>query len=352
MRIERRELLASLAAIAALGVAACGNDAGPMAPVPLLQAVELGVVLGSTDLSLTIFEVDDPTASTQVGLGPDGSPVTLAVRGDLAAVPLGLVPAVAIVDVDNGVLLRTVALPTGSGATGAAFVNDSIVLVANPSLNTVTPVNVLRGTTEPDIQVGRFPQAIVASGDRMYVLNSELENFVPAGPTTVSVLDAESLQVTATITLTGENAAAGAVGPDGRLYVLNSGSFGAADGSLSAINLVTEVETEHHPAFGDFPSALAFGPGGDLHLTSFAFGLAIWSIDVDAFVRDPADAIAPDGVPSASGLGFDSAGRLYTLAPDCVNPSVANRLASDFSVDLAVAVGSCPIGIAFTVVQR
>lgn len=352
MKIGRRKLRVGLFVVAALGVTACGNDAGPMTPVPLPQSVELGVVLGSTDLSLTIFEVEDPTVSTQVGLGPDGSPVTLAVRGDLAAVPLGLVPAVAIVDVDAGVLLRTVSLPTGSGATGAAFVNDSIVLVANPCLNTVTPVNALRGTTNPDIPVGRFPQAIVASGDRMYVLNSELDNFVPAGPATISILDAQSLQVTGTITLTGENAAAGAVGPDGRLYVINSGSFGAADGSLSAINLVTEVETEHHPGFGDFPSALAFSPGGDLHVTAFSFGLSIWSIDLDAFIRDPVDAIAPDGVPSASGLGFDSAGRLYTLAPDCVNPSVANRLASDFSVDLAVPVGSCPIGIAFTVVQR
>ena len=98
---QGRRLILSLAL--ALGVTACGNDKGPTEPIPLPQAVELGVVLGSTDLSLTIFEVEDPAASTQVGLGPDGSPVTLAVRGDLAAVPLGLVPAVAIVDVANAI---------------------------------------------------------------------------------------------------------------------------------------------------------------------------------------------------------------------------------------------------------
>ena len=167
----------SVPLLAALFLVACFGD-GTESLVP--ETAEVGVVLSSTDLSLTIFEVENPGQTRTVGLGPDGSPVTLAVRGDLAAVPLGVVPAIAVVDLKEGLLVRTVGLPQGSGATGAAFLNDSIVLAANPSLNSVTPINVRAGTRGSDIAVGRFPQAVVVEGGRAFVLNAELEGFVPA----------------------------------------------------------------------------------------------------------------------------------------------------------------------------
>ena len=209
-----------LSLVALVAVSGCSDD-----PVePQVQAREVGVVVTSTDVSLTIFDVDDPSVTQVVGLGADGSPVTLAVRGALAAIPLGVVPAVAIVDVAQATLLRTIALPEGSGATGVGFVNDSIVLVANSSLGTVSPVNVLSGTVGEPIAVGRFPQGIVVSGGRAYVLNAELENFVPAGPSTVSVVDGATLQVVSTIQLTGENVAAGTIHSDGRLFLIQSGT--------------------------------------------------------------------------------------------------------------------------------
>ena len=92
--------------------------------------------------------------------------------------------------------------------------NDSIVLAANPDLNSVTPVNVVAGTSGSEIAVGRYPQAIVVEGGRAFVLNAELELdvelgfVVPDGPSTVSVIDIESLTVTSTMALSGENAGA------------------------------------------------------------------------------------------------------------------------------------------------
>ena len=78
--------------LVALLLAACSDDGTEALPP---ETAEVGVVLASTELSLTIFEVDNPTQTRVVGLGPAGSPVTMAVRGNLAAVPLGIVPAVA-----------------------------------------------------------------------------------------------------------------------------------------------------------------------------------------------------------------------------------------------------------------
>jgi len=340
--------------LGALFLAACGSDS--IEPLPLGTA-EVGVVLGSVDLSLTIFDVADPTQTRVVGLAPTGSPVSLAVRGELAAVPLGFVPAVAIVDLKEGVVLRTVGLPDGSGATGVGFLNDSIVLVANLDLNSVTPVNVLAGTRGSNIEVGRFPQAIVVEGGRAFVLNAELAldpttGFpVPDGPSTVSVIDIESLTVTSTIQLSGENAGAGVVGPDGRLYIVNSGSFGLANGTLSVVNLTSLREVGHHTGFGDFPGSLALGPSGRAFVGAFSYGVVVWDTSLDAFIRGPAEALKPGG-SGVTGLAYDEAGRLYTLTADCVNPTTANRLDDTFAIDVTIPVGICPFAIAFTTIEE
>ncbi len=336
--------------LGALFLAACfGDSTEPLPP----ETAEVGVVLSSTDLSLTIFEVENPAQTRIVGLGPAGTPVTMAVRGNFAAVPLGIVSAVAVVDLKEGVRVRTVGLPTGSGATGAAFLNDSIVLVANSDLNSVTPVNVLAGTLGSTITVGRYPQAVVVEGGRAFVVNAELVDFAPAGPATVSVIDIESLTVTSTIQLSGENAGPGAVGPDGRLYIVNTGSFdGSANGSLSVVNLTSlPEEVEHHTGFGDGPGSLALGPAGRAFVGAFSYGVAVWDTSLDAFIRGPAEALRPGG-SGVTGLAFDEAGRLYTLTADCVNPTTANRLDGTFAIDVTIPVGTCPIAIAFTTIEE
>lgn len=339
----RRPLLSLFLVFFAL--AACSDS--PTEPEESLTE-ELGLVVNSTDVSLSVFDVENPDQVRTVGLGADGSPVSFAVRGGLAIVPLGVVPAAAVVDVALGTVLRTVALPEGSGATGAAFLNDSIALVANPNLNSVSPVNVLRGTTQSPISVGRFPQAIVVAGGQAFVINAELEEFMPAGPTTVSVLDASTLQVVRTVELSGQNGAAASVGPDGLLYVIQSGSFGAGDGSLSVLDPASGAEVDFVPDFGNFPGSVAVDEDRRVYVGAFGVGLLVWDAVTGTFVRGPENPAAPGGVESTSGVALDTRGRLYTLTPDCQEPAVTNRLNADLSLDRTIPVGICPIGIAFT----
>lgn len=344
---SRSTLRALLGAALLALLPACGDDAVG----PDVSARSVGVVVTSTDVALTVFDVDDPTDSDVVGLGPDGSPVTLAVRGRFAAVPMGTVPAVAVVDLRDAALLRTVGLPEGSGATGAAFVNDSIVLVANPNLGSVTPVNVMAGTTGSGIAVGRYPQAVVVEGGRAYVLNAELENFAPDGPSTITVLDASSLAVLQTIQLSGENAAQAAIGPDGRMYVIQSGSWGASNGALSVVDLASGTEVDFFEGFGDFPGSIAVGDNGAVHVGTFGVGMLVWSSTTESFVRGLDDPVTPGGVASTAGLGVDSEGRVYALVPDCQNPSVVHRLDASHASEAAIPVGICPFAIDFSEVE-
>ncbi len=329
--------------IAGLSFSACADpsDVGQTA-----QGTELAAVLSSIDRVLTVFPVDTPQAKFQIGLGPAGSPVTLAVRKQYAVVPLGVFPGVAVIDLRARRLVSTVTLPANSGATGAAFVNDSIVLIGNSSLNTVTPVNVVRGTTGTQIAVGTFPQAIIASGDTAFVLNAELgADFQPKRTGTVTVIAGATPHVVTTIDLTGNNPGAATIGPDGVLYVINSGP---PAGTLASIDRRTLRETRNDPAFGDFPGSIAAGADGALYVASFSYGIAVWNPVTHGFLRTPAAALQPGGVPSSSGVGVDSKGRLYALKPTCSGPSSVFRLTTTFTVETEVGVGNCPVAIAFT----
>lgn len=343
----------SRAAVATLFALTLLSGCGDSSTEPHTTSRELGVVVNSQDHSLTIFDVDDPTSSSTVGLGADGSPVTLALRGATAVVPLGVVPAAAVVDVATASLTRVVALPEGSGATGAAFLNDSIAVVANPNLNNVTPINVRTGARGPDVEVGTFPQAVLAANDTAWVLNAQLgPDFSPTGPGTITVLTGRPLHVVKTIALTGTNPGAAAFGESGRIYVVESGRYGQNEGAVSVIDRGSLSEVGHYSGFGDFPGSIAVDAGGRAYVGGFSTGLLVWDTRSATFLRGLDNAIAPGSIPSASGVGVDHEDRVYALEPQCEEPGRAFRLTATYETDREIAVGTCPFSIAFTEVTR
>lgn len=329
----------------ALLITACDHET---TSVRVGSGAEVGIVVSSSDRVATIFVVDSIRDAVQVGLGPDGTPVTVAARRGIAVIPMGTFPAAAVIDLRRRRLIATVPLPLESGATGVGFISDSIALVANPGRNSVTPVNTVRGTAAAEISVGTYPQAIVTVGDTAYVLNGELgADFAPQRPGTITVLAGAVPRVIGTIELSGRNPLAGAVGGGGELYVLNAGTYGAADGTLSTIDRRTLRETGHDTGFGEFPGALVRAGDGNIYVGSFAFGVAVWQPSTRSFLRSPANAIEPGRIPSNSGLGVDAAGRIYALEPECRRPSRTFRLHSTFDIDVEIPTGICPLAIAF-----
>ncbi len=321
---------------------ACDNTQPPGPdPLPLR---ETAVILNSTDLSITVFPSGSASDIRTMGQAPAGSPVTLAARHNLVVVPMGFLATAVVVDLLEDTAW-TVPLPDNSGATGVGFRNDSIVYVANPNLNTVSRINAFAGVHENEIDVGVFPQAVAVEDSLIFVLNGELENFVPARPGSISVIDPATDSVVATISLSGTNPSA-AMFWFGMLYVVNSGSFGQGDGSLSVVDPVTLREVEHYPGFGEFPGDIAISIGGIAFISSFGYGVAAWDVVGDTFINPPSDPLVIAGETISSGVGIDAAGLLYTLIPgDCIAPSVLYRVGVDTT---SVSTGACPIDIAFT----
>ena len=307
---------------------------------------EYAAVVNSVSATVSVFPVDEPDSVIHVALDPLSTATTIAVRDEIALVPLGLYAAVAVIDLEQGVVIDEIPLPEGSGATGVAIVDDSLACVANPMLTTVTPVLYRSGTTLAQIEVGTYPTALIALGDRVFVVEANLVNFTPAGPSTMSVIDAETLEVDADFGLSGRNGSDVATNGD-RLFVVNAGDFGSANASVSVVDLPAAAESGDFTGFGDFASEVEVTLAQQLFVSSPSDGVAVFDLITEEFVIAPADAIGePFG--NVLGIGLDSSERLWVLdAVDCSSPGRVVRVAGPLLAADEATVQLCPDAIDF-----
>jgi len=341
--------LAAMPLAAALVLAAGCADTN--APLPPPQEVLLAV--NSTANSLSIVPVDAPASAVEVELGgTTPTPVGVSARGAIAVVPLGLDNAVAVVDLRSASVLRRVPLPPNSGATGAAVVDDSIAYVANPGINSVSRVNYLTGATS-EVPVGVYPQGMVFTRGKLFVLNGNLVNFAPAGPSWITVVDPVTNAVADgidSIPLTGEgNAGFGTVGGDGLLYVMSTGDYTSGEGRLATVDPVGRMEVASFSGFGTGPGNLASDGEARIYVSSFAEGLMVFDTDSNTVLRG-----AGEGLPVASNsaVAVDSRRRVYAIESGACaggQPGVAHVLDPEFTEIRTIPLGECPSGA--TVVQ-
>ncbi len=325
-------------------LALCTACADTNAPAP--EPTEALLAVNSTASTLSIVPVDNPSAAVQVQLGgTTPTPVGVSAFGRTALVPLGLDNAVAVVDLIDAAVMRTIPLPANSGATGSAIVDDSIAFVANPNLNSVSRINYLTGTTT-EAGVGIYPEGIVYARGRIFVLNGNLVNFAPAGPSSITVLDPKSAERVDSIPLTGPgNAGYGVLGNDGLLYVMNTGSFFEGEGRLSIVDPVGFTEMASFAGFGTGPGNVAIDGGSKLYISSFAEGLMEFDTGLNQVVRGAGNGVA---IPGNSAVAVDSKGRIYAIeSGPCQGgePGTAHVLDSTLVEKRTIALGECPSGV-------
>jgi hypothetical protein len=328
-------------------LAACADTNAPL-PDP----VEVLLVVNQAENSLSIVPVDAPTSAMKVPLGGAGSsPTSLAAQNAIALVPLGPADAVAVVDLRAGVVLRRIRLPGGSGATGAAIVDDSIAYVGNPGLNSITRINYLTPDTA-SVATGTWPQALVFTRGRVLVLNGNLDpTGRPIGESWITVVDpatnAPAVGIDS-IALSGQgNASAAAVGGDGLLYVVVAGNRLEEDGRLSIVDPVERIEVASFSGLGRSPGQVAVDGEARVFVSSQAEGLLEFNTDSNEVVRGPGEGVP---VPANSGVAVDSRRRVYALeARDC-NGAMSGRvhvLTSDLEDELRnLELGRCPVAAA------
>ena len=292
---------AALIALAS-GIAACASDTsgtGPATPRPFLSGTtaDPGIALSvsSSRNALLMVQTGAPANRVELPLGASSTvtPVDLSVRGTKAIIPLGNAASVALVDLTNARIERFFTFP-GGNATGSAWLDDSTAIVCNQSDNYCGRIRTGRTANAiPDtVKVAEFPSSVLVVAGRVFVVSSYLDaNYAQIANGIVTELSATTNRVVRTFTV-GPNPQYAAASADGtKLYVTNSGDYGANNGSLSVINLTTNTAELPIAGFGDFPGPISIDAKGRAFVSSFSFGTIVWDINTRAFLRGPANAV-------------------------------------------------------------
>jgi hypothetical protein len=296
---RRHAALLALAAMFAL--AACGDDTPP-APTFLDGTPSDPGILLSVNLEKALFMVQTgaPTQQVSIPLGAASAvtPVGLSVFGTHAAVPLGNAASVAYVDLATETVDRYFTFPSGN-ATGSAFVNASTVVVCNQLTDQCGKFDPAQASSEVQslVTVTPFPNSVVAVGGRVFVVSSNLDdNYMVAGPGVVTELNATTMEIVRTFEVGTDPQFAAAY--NGKLYVVNSGDFAMNNGTLSVINLATNVVLPPIEGFGDFPGPISIDSRGHALISSFNYGTAVYNTISEEWLKSPA---VPLCVPSSGG---------------------------------------------------
>ncbi|HEY0778176.1 MAG TPA: hypothetical protein VGD56_09440 [Gemmatirosa sp.] len=318
---------------------------------------EIGVVVNSTGHALTLFQLGSPTTTRTVPLGSSTTvtPVGFSLRGHTAAVPLGDAASVALVDLAAGSVTRFFTFPSGN-ATGSAWVDDSTLIAANTNSNLVGRIRTGQSgdAIATTVNVATSPTAVAVAAGRAFVVSGLLDaNYAPTGPSVVTAIDPATMTVVGTVQTGGTNATDIAVGPDGNLYVVNTGDY-VNPGSLTIINPTTLAVVATIPGMGVGPGAITIDASGLAYISSFSGGTLVWNTATRRFVRGPSNPVcAPIGTTGtcrgASSAAATSNGTLYQTFFGSATPALAPQVfvytAGTFALRDSVAVGAGPAAI-------
>lgn len=344
-----------------LALAACGDDDSPFRPelgflagTPTDQ--QIGLVVNSTGNALTLFQLGDPAKTVQVTFDPSSeiTPTGLSVQGTRAAVPLGNAASTALVDLEAQRIERFLIFSSGN-ATGSAFADDNTLLVANLIDDYVARFDLRQSGTAPaqTTPVAPAPTDIEVVGDRALVLSSNLdEAFAPIGNGVVTAVDTRTLEVLGTVETGGTNSQDAALGPDGLLYVVNTGDY-ATPGSVTIVNPTTLQIVGEIPNAGVGPGSIFVDRSGLAFISGFFFGTLVYDTNAKRFIRGPDNPVcAPlpeGGCRGAFGAETDADGNLYQVffgsARKGLKPYVFVYRPNNFALADSIAAGSGPTAI-------
>lgn len=280
---------------------------------------QIGIVVNSTANALRLFQLGEPGENRDITLGASSAvtPTGISIHGETGVVPLGNAASVAVIDLRTRQIGGFFLFESGN-ATGSAFVDDRTVLAANQQTDEVGRfmIGEAGGTIGDLVPVTQFPTGIVPfSSSLAFVISANLdENYTPAGDGVVTAIDPLTMTVVATIETGGTNPQFGDIGPDGMLYVMNTGDYVAP----STLAIIDPGSLELMEVVGGFPAgseSVHVSEDGILFASAFFTGTVAWSTGTKAFVRDGTNPIcaplADGGCRGAFGAHTAADGSLY-----------------------------------------
>lgn len=303
-----------------------------------------------------MFQLGSPATTQVIALGSSSTitPTGLSLRLRKAAVPLGNAASVALVNLETATVQKFFTFASGN-ATGSAWSNDTTVFVANTNTNKIgrfyTTQTATEITTQTDVALA--PTAVEFTAGKIFVVSGNFTTFPPMASGIVTVINPTTMAVVGTVQTGGPNSSAAAVGPDGLLYVLNTGDY-TAQSSIAIINPATLV-VQTIPNIGIGQGSISIDANGLAYLSSFSGATMVWSTKTRAFVRGASDPVcakrastglcrgASDAVPTATGKMYQT---FFGSTSQGLPPYVFVYNPTTFALTDSIAVGPGPTSIA------
>lgn len=328
---------------------------------------QIGLVINSTGRALTMFQLGNPGEQRHIPLGASSTitPIGMAHHGLKALVPLGEAASAALIDLATESIERFFTVPTGN-LSGVAFVDDSTAVVANLVDDYVGKFTLDQPSDEITLTtaVTAAPSAIVAGDRVLYVVSSNLdENFAPLGNGVVTAIDPATMGILWTVSAGGTNSQSAALGPDGLLYVVNTGDF-VADASVTIVDPSTQQALTTIPGFGPGAGTISIDGTGLAYVSGFFVGTVVWNTATRLFVRGVGNPVCArvdltdptSSCRGASAATVDESGTVYqTFFGDTFQnlaPEVFVFQPGSFVLQDSIAVGAGPISIGISVFGR
>lgn len=197
-------------------------------------------------------------------------------------------------------------LPTGSNPWAMDFINDSLCAVSFFNTDAIGIVNVNSRQLLQTVAVGTSPEGVKYYNGKIYVANSGFVSFgQPYDPGTVSVVDAASLAVVATIGV-GLNPQDLDADSNGNLVVACTGDWGTtASGELDIIDTGSNTVTAS-VNLSSFITAVKVNGMNKAYLATFGSGVMVYNVGSQTFEIGEANPLA--GGP---GVAFDAQNNAY-----------------------------------------
>ena len=168
----------------------------------------------------------------------------------------------------------------------------------------------------------------------------------------MTAIDPGTMSVSGTVGTGGTNPQFGAIGPDGMLYVMNTGDYV----NPSTLAVIDPWELELIEVVGGFPAGsghVHVSGDGTLYASAFSAGTVAWSTATKAFVRGPSDPIcAPlDGGGCRGAFAAHTAadGSLYQTffgsTRQGLPPWVFRYEPGSYALADSIDAGSGPVGL-------
>ena len=329
--------------LATLVAAAC-SDA-------LEQDTTAGQVIVVADSSRDGLSVISATRFTAEGVSgggePFATPVRMTARDSFVFLTVGTGDSLAFLRLlGGGGAELTYFFPLGTGARGVGNIGVQSTGLAWQLWVPLAGLNRVMRVSFPVIDTATFatgpsPMAAVIVGPTVFVLNANVVNDAPAGPSSLTWRSLASPATGGTIALTGTNGQFITPGSDGLLYVVMRGAAGAGDGRLSIVDPASKVELAVVNGLGELPGAPVYHQSGRLLIASATDGILEVNTLTRTLVRGAGRGFMP-GDDGVAALALDQRGRVYAVSASCA-PGTVRVLAAppDYALLRTVLVGSC-----------